>query len=50
MSLTLVVAILFTLGAIVSAVVRKGRNWWFLTLLFVAAAAINYLRYLEIFA
>lgn len=48
MSITLIVAILFTIGAIVSAVVRKGRTWWVLTLLFAAAATINWLRWLEV--
>ena len=46
--LTLVIAILFTLAAIVSLVARRGRNWWALTLLLAAAAIINWLRWFEV--
>jgi hypothetical protein len=49
MSITLIVAILFTLAALASLFARKRRNWWLLTLLFVIGAAINWLRYFEIF-
>ena len=45
MSLTLVIAILFTLAAAVSLLRRVGRYWWIMPLALTAAATINWLRY-----
>lgn len=48
MSITLIVAILFTLAAAISLFNRRSKYWWLVTLLFTAGAAINWLRYYEI--
>lgn len=46
--MTLIIAIVFTLAAIVSTFSRKSRYWWALTLLLAAAAIINWLRWFEV--
>ncbi len=46
--ITLIIAILFTLGAIASSFSRKSRTWWVLTLLLAIAAIVNWLRYFEV--
>ncbi len=48
MTLTLVIAILFTIAAIGSTFSRKSRTWWALSLLLAIAAIINWLRYFEV--
>lgn len=48
MSLTLIIAVLFTVAAALSLLRRTGRYWWALPLVFAAAATINWLRYFEV--
>lgn len=48
MSLTLVIAILFTVATILSLIARRGRTWWVLCLLFALAALINWARWFEL--
>jgi hypothetical protein len=48
MTLTLVIAILFTIAFFLSLWKRTGRPWWLITIAFLAGAIINWLRYLDI--
>ena len=48
MSLTLIVAILFTIAAVVALIYRRGSYWWLAPLAFTAGAVINWLRYFQI--
>jgi hypothetical protein len=48
MTLTLIVAILFTIAALLSPFNRASRHRWLLTAAFAAGAVINWLRYFEV--
>lgn len=48
MSLTLIVAILFTVAVPISLLRRTASYWWLAPLIFTIGAIINWLRYFEV--
>ncbi len=48
LTLTLIIAILFSLGAVASLFRRTSSYWWAFALVFAAGATINWLRYFEV--
>jgi hypothetical protein len=48
MNLTLIIAILFTLAALMSLFNRTVRYAWLMTIVFALLAALNWARYFEV--
>lgn len=48
MTLTLIIAILFTAAVVITLFTRKTRYWWLIVITFAIAAGINWLRYFEV--